>query len=405
MSTALMNPPQAETELRPMPSDPNDSARAPEKADEPAPPEAPEPFTPQRLAEWLRTCPLVPPGQSCGEVAVLLRQRKELECVVIADERQRPLGLVMKHRFFRYLSSQFGMALYGDKPITHLMDAAPLTVDQDMLPQELIDLAMSRSEETLYDAVVVKRDGKTAGILTISDLLNLSRLLQREASDRQIRTVRGTESMVRNILGAVERVSDAAVHSRHSSERIAEVADSGREELTQMLGLFRLWHDTANRQEASVAKLLERTKEAAGITRIISELADSCNLLAMNAQIEAARAGEHGRGFAVVAQEVRALADQTKQSTDRINRRLKDMAESAEQAAEAVREGKEGSDEGVRQVRKAETTFARLWEISSDNLEAAAKLTEASREASAISEQIRKQIDKLVSQLGGARAH
>ncbi|MBB6691216.1 hypothetical protein H7B90_07395 [Cohnella xylanilytica] len=264
---------------------------------------------------------------------------------------------------------------------------------------------MSRSEETLYDAVVVKRDGKTAGILTISDLLNLSRLLQREASDRQIRTVRGTESMVRNILGAVERVSDAAGHSRLSSERIAEVADSGREELTQMLGLFRLWHDTANRQEASVAELLERAKEAVGITRIIAELADRCNLLAMNAQIEAARAGEHGRGFAVVAQEVRALADQTKQSTDRINRQLKDMADSAEQAAEAVREGKEGSDEGVRQVRKAESTFARLWEISSDNLEAAAKLTEASREASAISEQIRRQLDKLVSQLGVARPH
>ena len=112
---------------------------------------------------------------------------------------------------------------------------------------------------------------------------------------------------------------------------------------------------------ATVIRHLEdQSKEIGKIIEVITGISDQTNLLALNAAIEAARAGEHGKGFAVVADEVRKLAEQSKESADQITTLVQEIQEHTDHAVTVMGKGTNEVELGITVVQDTGEGFKRI---------------------------------------------
>lgn len=119
-------------------------------------------------------------------------------------------------------------------------------------------------------------------------------------------------------------------------------------------------NDTVQAMSSVIGNLGDQSQKIGTIVDTISAISEQTNLLALNAAIEAARAGEHGRGFAVVADEVRKLAEQSREAAGEISQLIVAIQQDTENAVTAMHEGVNQVTDGTKAVDEAGGSFRQI---------------------------------------------
>ena len=214
------------------------------------------------------------------------------------------------------------------------------TVELEQVSQEFVDMFNSMQK-------VVDGTNSAVDIITDNTVIQADKV-----EDIKVKTDAISKS-VDNIHINIEGLKESIDTVTECNDRAADI----------MKELITISEESGQAME-KVGMETERTNASAQeirkVTEIIAGISNQTNLLALNASIEAARAGENGRGFAVVAEQIRELADQSRESTEHINQIVNGLIDNSNISVETARIVSEAFEKQDAKIKDTEAIFGTL---------------------------------------------
>jgi methyl-accepting chemotaxis protein len=220
------------------------------------------------------------------------------------------------------------------------------------------------------------------------------------ATQVQAAAVRHTRSAISDVSNSVEVVNGLVHATEDGAHAVAGRAHDGAAVAVKVALEMQAIADTVAASSLQVSRLVASSSEIGQMARVIKEIADQTNLLALNAAIEAARAGEQGRGFAVVADEVRKLAERTSKATSEIGCILQGIRSDTENAVDGMQAAAPVIASGVTQANSAAATLHAIEQQAQDTLEKMQALSRATQEQTRRIEDIVSNVDEVMKASG-----
>lgn len=301
------------------------------------------------------------------------------------------------------------------KPISFLVEAAEriangdLTTKIDYTAKDEIGklaTALSKMVNSLRESALnIERDSATvkqeaSQVAAVSEEVSATIEELTAQVDNVNTNVNNASAAIEEMTSGIEEVAASAQNVAHASQKLSEeaqkVSNLANEGQKAILSISDVIVQTRQKADATfriVEQLSESAKNIGEIVDTINSIAEQTNLLALNAAIEAARAGEAGRGFAVVADEIRKLAEESKQATQNIANILRGIVDSSMKASEATKETVEIVNKAYSESDLVKSQFEQILQSIVRMSQMTENLAASAQEQSAAAEEMSSAMD------------
>lgn len=221
-----------------------------------------------------------------------------------------------------------------------------------------IGVAVSPLRRLISQAITSTLEEMVNTVATTSEEIATVATQQEVIATQQAASVQETTTTM-NQLEATSRQSAQQIKTVvERAEQVLALAERGTQAANHTLKEIRQLGVIVDAIATQTQQLQEQAHAIESISRLVDEIAQQTNMLALNASIEAIRAGDQGKGFAVVAAEVRKLAEQTQHSTQSISDRVQAIQQVIQKTVTVTQQSSQSMEAGVILTGETAAAFA-----------------------------------------------